>query len=258
VNRLWVPLLGLLVGGVAAAVEAQTPPPAAFTAASIKRNLSGGLAGALDVRPGGRLSITNESLRWLLRIAFQVQDGQLIGGPDWLATDRWDIVATADAQVSEFAMIGMLRELVLERFRIKWHRDTREIPVYALVVAPGGLRPDFRRSDNDCKVRTTCGQNRGPGEFRGTGQTLGSIRRVFEQVSGRVVVDRTGLAALTPDNVAVFYDITLRWRPDGVGDVNSDRPSLFTAIEEQLGLRLQADRSAVDVVVIDAAERAVE
>lgn len=246
---------GVAGGWLAVSARAQTAAVPAFTVASIKRNLSGAQAGSLDVRPGGRLSITNESLSWLLRVAFQVQDGQLIGGPDWMATDRWDIIASADTQASEFQMIGMLRNLLLERFQIKFRREQRDIPVYALVVAPGGLKKDFRRSDNDCRLRTTCSQSRGRGEFRGTGQTLGSIRRVLEQVAERVIVDRTGLPALTPDKVAVFYDINLRWRPDGVADLNTEFPAFFTAVEEQLGLRLQPDRDRVEVVVIDAVAR---
>jgi uncharacterized protein (TIGR03435 family) len=233
-------------------------PAPAFTAASIKRNVSGRQETTLDVRPGGRLFIVNHSLRQLLRIVFQVQDGQLIGGPDWLTSDRWDIVASADASVSEFQMIGMLRELLTERFRLQVHREPRAIPVYALVVADGGLRPGFRRSDNDCRVRTTCGQRQGRGEFNGTGQTLGSIRRALEQASGRIIVDRTGLPALDASQTAVLYDVTFRWRPDGIADVNTEFPSLFTAIEEQLGLRLQSERDTVDVVVIDAVDRPAE
>jgi uncharacterized protein (TIGR03435 family) len=249
--------IALATGGLTVPAHAQVAETPVFTA-SIKRNLSGAPGDSLNVQPGGRLFITNHSLHKLLRIVFQVQDGQLIGGPAWLSSDRWDIVATAGTQVSEFQMIGMLRTLITDRFKLVTHRERREVPVFALTIGSTGLKTDFRRSTNDCRIRSTCNLNQGRGEIRGTGQTLGSIRRALEQASGRIIVDRTDLPGLSADNVAVLYDIRLRWRPDGATDFNNELPSLFTAVEEQLGLKLQADRSPVDVVVIDALERPAE
>ncbi len=113
-------------------LRAQTPPNTAFEVASVKPNKSGDGRVMLGMQPGGRFNATNVPLRLLLRQAFNVQDFQIVGGPDWLGSDRFDVVAKAPDGV-EFtadAMRPMLRSLLVERFKLAFHNETRDMPVY--------------------------------------------------------------------------------------------------------------------------------
>lgn len=225
---------------------AQAPEPPAFVAASFKRNLAGSGESTLQVRPGGRLAITNETLRSLIRVAFQLQPEQLDGGPDWLATERWDVLATSDRAVREIEMFGMLRRLLVERLGLKMHEEQRDVPAFALVLAnpDRGIGPAMKISTRHCDVPGSCPSSLSRGKADVMGRNVTSLLRYFSAMSGRSVVDKTGLTGA--------YDFTLTFR---VEEQDASQPSIFTALEEQLGLKLVPERTTLTVSVIDAAER---
>jgi uncharacterized protein (TIGR03435 family) len=280
-------IVAATVGGFAAHVVAQTMAPAEprpkFEVASVRENTSASNQVSIGLQPGGRFGASNMPLVILIRSAYRLQDSQLIGAPDWIETTRYDITAKAEGELPPSSPIGppstgmmMLQSLLEERFKLKVHREVRELPVYALVAAQSNAKfgPQLMRSDVDCQVKSTapekpsewprCGTSMGFGEMKGRARPMTLLASMLSQVVQRSVVDRTGLAG--------GYDFDLRWTPDqlparpagtpadqpfrmnGV-EIDPNGPSIFTAIQEQLGLKLESTRGPVDVLVIDHVER---
>jgi uncharacterized protein (TIGR03435 family) len=304
--------LPLAFGAPAPRAAAQTAQGGAaapaFEVASIKPNNSGDGRVMLGNQPG-RFTATNVTLRMLIRNAYQLQDFQISGGPGWLTSDHFDIVAKIESTVQDSINaarggIGpsvpgqgpnplqlMVRSLLAERFKLVVHTEAREQPIYALVLArtDGKLGPDLKKSEVDCAAliaaargrgpatpppgppqpgdRMPCGIRIGPGNMAVGGSTLAQFANNLGMFVGRVVVDRTGLSGT--------YDMTLTWTPDqmparapgtatdqpirfnGV-DIDPNGPSIFTAVQEQLGLKLDAQKGPVETLVIDRAEKPVE
>jgi uncharacterized protein (TIGR03435 family) len=222
---------------------AQTP--LAFEAASIKP-ASPGRGNVMYYRtpPGGRVSISNATLKLLIQNIYLVRDFQISGGPAWISTQGWDIEATPGASISAVTIeqrTQMLQTLLNDRFQLAVHRETKELPVYDLVVAKGGskLQPS---GDAVCCMMTNTGS------FTAKKTTVSMFASVFSGMVGRKVIDKTALEG--------NFDIDLHWSPDEKPDDGG--PSVFTAIQEQLGLRLQASKGPVEVLVIDRAERPSE
>ena len=257
-------------------LQIQDPQRQSFEVASVKPNKSGETTSFLTPRPGGNFAVGNMTLRGLIMFAYGIQGFQLVGVPDWVATERFDITAKAAADVPP-TPIGrtspealMLRSLLEDRFRLSAHRETRDLPIYALVLAraDGRLGPQLRQTTSDYCARLlaaagkagdtpippggpVCGMRPG-----GTGNeiTAGAIpmnefARFLNVNVGRTVVDRTGLTGV--------WDFDLKWSPPNAPTPDPDRPSIFTALQEQLGLRLDATTGPVEVLVIDRLERLV-
>jgi uncharacterized protein (TIGR03435 family) len=204
----------------------------------------------------------NLSLRDLLQYAYDLPKAQIYGGPAWLETAMWDIDAKSDAEADARLKAmpaadaaqekrAMVRALLAERFSLAAHEETRQMAVYDLVVAKGG--PKFGSSTRN---GTTIDTGRARLHVAGSDDTLGLLARALARPLERVVVNKTGLTGR--------YDLTLSWTPDdatpllnGAPDPNAP-PGLFTAIEEQLGLKLQPDKGAVPVLVIDRVEKPTE
>jgi uncharacterized protein (TIGR03435 family) len=238
----------LAAATIAVIVSAQAST--SFEAASVKRNLSGDRGIRVRTPPDGGLVVTNTTLGDLIRLAYQVQEYQLAGGPAWLETARFDIVATGNGEASETKVVQKIRTLLADRFRLSVHTERREMPVYAIVLA----RPDrrlgaqLRPSAADCATLPGCGVEGQRTRLSLTGQPMSRLAEMLSFRVGRMVVDGTGLGGT--------FDMALTWSTD---DVASDTaPSLFTAMQEQLGLRLDPQRDAVDVIVIDHAEPPTE
>ena len=219
-----------------------------FEVASVKLNTSG------DSRSGyytgtGRFTGTNVTLRSLIQYAFHVQDWQLVNAPDWAGRERYDVVAKTEGDVEDDVRRVMMQSLLAERFQIAVHRDTRELPIYALVLA----RNDQKPGPGLTKVETDCGADCGTSvnessraaTLTARGATIQALATRLSDSVNRVVVDRTNLSG--------GFDITLNWTPDQ--SASTSGPSLFTAIQEQLGLKLESTRGPVDVVVVDRVER---
>jgi len=244
---------------ISVTLAAQQSAPA-FEVASVRRNVTNAPGRSVQASPT-TLTIINVEVRILLRDAIELQVAQVIGGPDWLASERYDISAKFGEKVRP--QVNQIIEAVLkDRFKLMYHKETRVLPVYALVRSnPGTLGPNIRATVVDCGARAAatragrggtapdCGFNRSPVSLRSTGVNLASVAAMLSQIAGRIVVDRTELKGQ--------YDLELKWADFSTvsADPLTDGGSLFTAVQEQLGLKLQADRAPVEVVVIDSAER---
>jgi bla regulator protein blaR1 len=256
----------------------------AYEVASIKPNKSGGNMVRMMIRPDG-LSAMGGTLQMLIENAYEIQYFQIVGAPKWVSSDRYDIEAKMDgAEMERLKTLSqdesrleskrMLQALLVNRFQLVVHRETKELPGYALVIAKGGSKlHEAKPGDTypngikgpDGKPGTglmIMGGNGGP--VTGQGISVESLRRLLSQQLGRTIVDETGLKG--------NYDFTLQWTPDeragpmpGApqgGDSRSDDAlppdssgaSIFTAIQEQLGLKLEARKVPVEMLVIDHVE----
>lgn len=226
--------------------------PQAFEVAVIRPSLAPPNAGtSFNVFEGGRLRITNEPVKLLIRTAFQIQNAQIAGGPAWLDTDRYDIEAKTGQpeKPDPGQMSPLLQSLLRDRLHMKFHREMRELAVYALVVEKnqkGGPKLKPKAEDEGTAMNTHGGQ--GKSQLVGTGVSMGALASYVGNRLGRIVVDKTGLSE--------SYDFTLEWAPDEASD--SSVPSLVTALREQLGLRLEPQKSPVEVLVIDSLQRPSE
>jgi uncharacterized protein (TIGR03435 family) len=232
-----------------------TKPPA-FEAATIKRNESLGNSGGMRVEPGGRFQAVNAPVLWLVASAYSESKGalrpsQIIGAPGWLESEHYDIIAKA-ANPSDMSTFDrtrlLLRSLLEDRFQLRTHREQRQMAIYALVRArsDGVLGPRFRKSTVDCFTESPkCGFAGGPvGRVKADSITMDILTQLLGNATDRIVVDRTGLQG--------GFAIDLEWSPDQTA---SDQPSIFTAAQEQLGLKLESTRGPVDVLVIDHVEK---
>jgi uncharacterized protein (TIGR03435 family) len=256
---------------IAPGLQAQTPRT--FEVVSIKRNLTTSQQGRglAAPQPGGRFVAIGVTLRRLVGDAY---DGaQVFGGPAWIDTDRFDVNARADGEPAPAEVALMLRPMLADRFQLLVHHVTREAPVYVLMPARADRRPGptLRESDAKCAAEARsffpspepglpprCGDFRlGARALTARGMTMSGLARLLSGRVDRPVLDRTGLDS--------SYDLEIEWSSDlglspappgsaGASELTPDGLSLFTALQEQLGLRLQATRGPVDVVVIDRAE----
>ena len=217
--------------------------PTEFEVASVKPQAPGDTRGSIGPSPGAFIA-NGIPLKILIEIAYHVKDYQISGGPDWIATDHWDVSAKAPAGFIPTGqqMQPMLQALLADRFRLKLHRETRELPAFALVVGKGGPK----------LTATTFADSRisiGHGIFTGQKIDMDGLADALASESDRTIVDQTGLAGQ--------YDITLKWNPDAT-DSDPAAVSLFTAIQEQLGLKLEATKAPVEMLVIDSVQKASE
>lgn len=267
-------------------LDAQTSANQAFEVASVKPNKTGDGRIMFGLQPGGRFNATNVTLRMLLRQAFNVQEFQIAGGPEWMASDRFDVVAKApEGEFTADLMRPMLRSLLAERFKLVVHNETREMAIYALVKArdDGKLGPNLSPAAIDCAAvmrgrrggpppappqpgqKLECGFMIGPGRMNAGGMPLSNLAQTLSPQVGRIVLDKTELTG--------NYDLELTYSLEGLGSVfpgggpplingapapiDPNQPNLFTALQEQLGLKLDSQRGPVDVVVIDSVQQPV-
>jgi uncharacterized protein (TIGR03435 family) len=257
-----VSVLFVLLAAVAA--WAQQP---ALEVASIRRNTSGGGVTRVGYS-GGRYTMTNGAIINVIRSAYPAPGG-ITGAPSWVMADRYDI--TAIGPDPNAPLRPLLQALLADRFMLAVHHETQERPVYALVMArpDGRLGPDLRRSALDCDAvaaanragRTLevalpsngappCGMSAGRGTIRSGGTSLSVLVDNVAGPSGRPVIDKTGLTG--------NYEFTLRYNPQPGTDQQSDQPSIFAALEEQFGLKLQPERAPLEALVLDRIERPTE
>jgi bla regulator protein blaR1 len=231
--------------------------------------------------PGGRISATNVTLKMLIKRAYDLQDFQISGGQGWIETARYNIEAKPDSPANASEWKEMLKNLLGERFQLALHRETKELPVYALVLAKkdGKLGPGMVESkEGGCVARDPSrpgpqdpGQPPfcdnvlgGPSQLTGTAATVDGVAQMLSVYVGRKVIDKTGLTGK--------YDITLkftpdvdqlaRWRmpgaPPPAAPADASGPSLFAALQEQLGLKLEPQKALVEIFVVDHAEKPSE
>ncbi len=301
--RVW--LLLAILGAILSAVGwyrvftivlvAQNASPPAFEVASVKPNTSGTVQRGGGPQPG-RFVRSNVTLRQLIQMAYSQQAfdrREISGGPDWIDSERFDVEAKIDdGQAGNLGRLylpdgkgspglayQMVKALLADRFKLVVHSETRDRPVYALVLARADRRmgPQLQRSAVDCDAvmaaivangrppgpaktggAPPCSMGGGAGRLMGNALTMQQIGNGLSPYVNRVVRDRTGMAG--------NFDLDLAWTPApgeyaGLGPFDHNAPaaaeatSIFTALQEQLGLRLEATTGPVDVIVVDRAER---
>jgi uncharacterized protein (TIGR03435 family) len=310
----------LTAAAIVAVLNAQDTPPVPYVA-SVKKN-PGGFGGQIRIMPGN-ISVNGMPVRLLIRQAFgQLQDFQVVGGPGWINSDRFDIEAKPEGggPMTPQVLQSVFRQILEDRFALKTHKETRELPIYAMVLArsDGRLGPNLKLSSEECSTRMSargrgpapdgrgaptpdarggfavgrggpppdgrggpgraggpplldfdappvCGQRGGGfGRLRAGGTTMADFASMISGTAGRVVIDKTGLSG--------YYDFALTYTPAGdqlpqgppppgappPPPIDPNGPSFFTAIQEQLGLKLDNQRGPVEVVVIDSIEQPTE
>jgi uncharacterized protein (TIGR03435 family) len=242
----------LMAAGIACA---QNQPK--FEVASIKPSSSADRRQLFDVLPSGRFTVANCTVKRLIQEAYGIKNFQISGGPGWIGADLFDITAKAEGPATNFDQIKlMLQSLLAERFQLVMRPNTREMPVYALVVDKNG--PKFKAASES-----------GPGMMRirrglvvGQSMGIGGLADQLSSFLGRVVVDKTALTG--------SYDLKLEWQPDenqvamfqamgvpegfGAPPPDGHGPSLFAALPEQLGLKLESQKGPVEVFTIERVE----
>ena len=287
-------ITGPIAAGVVQAprLGAQTPAVAAgdtptFEVASIKRNKSGanGPSGTRAL-PSGQFVATNVMLRQLIANAYGMPlqpllPSQIIGAPDWVTSEHFDILAKAEGSLPTgpaSPLPLMIRALLAERFKLEVHTEQRDLPIYALVPARSDRRagPQLAPSEIDCAAprgrgtppppppgplpgeRPRCGIRFLIGNLSAGGVTMAQLANALSRLVGRVVVDKTALGG--------GFDLDLQWTPERMPQapsaaipfqppVDPNGPSIYTALQEQLGLKLDAQTGPVDVLVIDSVDR---
>jgi uncharacterized protein (TIGR03435 family) len=269
---------------------AQTPARPTFDVASVKTNTSG--AGMIMIGPptGGRFRATNATLKILVGLAYKMQNFAISGGPGWIDSEHYDIEAKAtDPNLTIDQMRPMLQALLEERFQLKIHTEKKDVPVYALLSGKNGVKLPAAK-EGGCVVfdaknpppppapgRGGAGApvNLGPppcgglmiGPFQMQGGNISMTQFVggLSNLLGRPVLDKTGLTGT--------FDLHLEYSPEGLAmgrggmpmpppppgaAPDTSSPTIFTAVQEQLGLRLESQKAPDDTLVIDHAEKATE
>jgi bla regulator protein BlaR1 len=237
-----------------------------FDVSSVKRNISGS-QGTYFQANGGRFNAENWSVRILLRWSYRVQDFEIAEGPYGIDADHYDIEAKAGINANLQEMRSMVQGLLQDRFKLVLHHATKELPVYVLTVAKGG--PKLKAGDCitlDPNTLPAPGQRQsaycgfsssGNNNIQGTSIPMTILADYLGLVLKRKVIDKTGSVGK--------FDVSLRWTPDGVSTGNpavpatdNGGPSIFTALQEQVGLRLDSTKGPVEVLVIDHLEKPSE
>jgi uncharacterized protein (TIGR03435 family) len=246
-------------------------PGATFDVATIKPADPKAMGGSSGAGPNGTFFSKNQPLKNAICNAYGVLIFQCVGGPAWLESDPYDIEAKPDSATAEqFLKLSwkerepvqhrMQQALLADRLKLKAHFETREMPIFALVVAKGGLKmheaqagdtyADGLKRDNGKPFGKGVFMMTGNGSVRQQGLSLEDLVLNLPGMTGRLVEDKTGLTGV--------YDFTLHYSASDPPPPDSTEPSLYTALEEQLGLKLEPVKGPVQVLVIDSVERPSE
>jgi uncharacterized protein (TIGR03435 family) len=231
--------------------------PPAFEVVSIKSAAPGQKGMDLHRDPGGGMTATNVDLRTLVILSYHIQPFQLSGGPGWVSSDRWGVAAKAPAGSSRDKKWSMLQALLADRFQLVVRREIKEMPVFALTAAKSGFK--LKESNKP--------PNEADGSVHSEGGNL-AFQKVTMADLAQVLAGTVKNQVLDQTNIAGKFDFTLqrtpdnyRAAPDGGPPSNSkpsvdpNGPTIFTALQEQLGLKLEPSRGPVETVVIERAER---
>jgi bla regulator protein blaR1 len=287
VAAMATPILFGLAGGMRQSVTPQSADAAnetlSYEVASIKPEKTGSMMFRVLNTPDGFSATT--TVQMLIRVAYGIEDNQISAAPGWVSSEKYDVEAKMDQDTAEkLKKIAeaqmeptrqhMLQTLLADRFKLTIHRETKELPIYSLVVAKGGAKLHEAKPDDNYLngIKGLDGRpvpagahlmRMGRGELRGQSLGMGQIAHLLTMQTGRTVVDNTGLKG--------NYDFTLHWTPDqstpalngpggGPDSTTSSEsgPSIFTAVQEQLGLKLESQKGPVEILVIDHVEKPSE
>jgi uncharacterized protein (TIGR03435 family) len=254
---------------------AQPGAPPKFDVVSIKP-AAGDPCMCIHTTPGGRVHATSMTLKFFVEMIYHVQDFQVSGGPPWMTSLRYDIEAKTDAPAKDSEVSAMLQQLLADRFQLVFHRETRELPAYTLILArkDGRLGPGMVESKegsctppdptklSEASGKPNCGEGWGTARMlRSSSVQTAYLATTLSRLLLAKVVDQTGLTGR--------YDLTLDWTPDervafrlppdaAKAAAESGLPDLFGALQQQLGLKLEPHKESVEVLVIDHAEKPSE
>lgn len=247
-RKLPLTLLLLVATGITAQAAQSTAPT--FDVASIHIHTPALHEGTKIISSpnDGSFQTVNLTLKALIEFAFDMPQSRIVDAPTWTSSQPFDIEAKSSDALEQRLhnlpsdqarpiKLAMIQALLADRFGLKTHREPRELPIYALVVAKSGSKLSSSKFDGTLV-------HHGRDYLNAQGITLPAIAQELARDSGRVVVDKTGLTGR--------FNIDLRWQPDDAPpDQDTNLPSLFTAVQEQLGLQLESAKGPVDVLVID-------
>jgi uncharacterized protein (TIGR03435 family) len=253
----------------------EAPGSPEFEAASIKPAKPGDDRGpTFNFTPGGGLTVTNGTLKGLIEAAYDMRDFQISGGPAWLDSARYDLIAksapdSAETPISTSPSASpnrtaetrtRLQILLAQRFQLRIRRDTRELPLYLLAQGKNGSRLLPSDGSSTAAEGAPAGVQRSCGQMTGTKTSMANLAVMLERQLDRPVEDRTGLSGK--------YTFHIEWTPDagpcpvppdaantGAPIRSPEHPSIFTALQEQLGLKLESAKGPVEVIVVDRAEK---
>ena len=249
-------------------IRAQSTTRVEFEVISIKRAAPDAVSGGMRTLPDGTLIMVNQPIRSIINSAAPVPVRDVVGLPDWAMRERYDITARPPANSTREQRSEMWRTAFAERMKLVAHVEEREQDTFALVVArsDGRLGPQLKLSPLDCSPRPAgtppppppqtpgdmqkrCGGSFGQGSIVSGGIAMDQLVQSLGGLAGRLVNNRTGLKG--------FYELTLNFSPRQPGDTSppDDMPEFFTALQEQLGLKLQPEKTMVPIFVIDRIER---
>ncbi|MBZ5578596.1 MAG: TIGR03435 family protein [Acidobacteriia bacterium] len=255
----------LLTGWVVAASElllvngsvAQPLPDSSFSYVASITPSQPGTRGFSEYLPGGRLTATAVTLRTLVRLAYRIQDYQLVEAPEWLATKRYDINAKVEDSPAPPQPV-LLRALLKDRFGLRDHNETRQLPTFELMLArEGRLGPRLKQSDFDCAAYArsahappepgrppTCATNIRMGALTGRSISMAQLATSLAPFLNRFTIDRTALTG--------GFDVEFTWTPEAAPAPDAGAAeSIYSALPDQLGLKLVSGKGPVEVLVVD-------
>jgi uncharacterized protein (TIGR03435 family) len=278
----------LVLTGLANTPQTRAQSPGAtgsrpeFEVASIKPNAFANGVATFPYPFGGRITATNVNLKTLIAFAYKVRNFEISGGPGWIDSDRYDVTAkAAESNIGVEQYQLMLQSLLADRFKLAVHRETKEMPVYVVLAAKNGPRlpeaspgscvtfgpdsPPPPRAPGQSSPLVCGGFSMGPYSLEGRKLSMTQLVNALSIIVGRPVTDKTGFTGT--------FDVHLEFAPEGTAgrgqggfgppglaadsaNPDTSRPSIFTALQEQLGLKLESQKALADVLVIDYLERA--
>ena len=252
-----IPLLIAISLSVGISAQSQTTPRLpAYEISTVKLNNSGEHSGKFSYSPAG-LIVENLSLQTLIEQAYEVEKEQVIGAPDWAKSERYDIEAKVDPSETEALRSltpaqrnRMMKPLLEDRFQLKTHFETRDLPVYVLAISKTGSK--LKKTPAPGTGEEKHNFNMGRDTLTAEGISVDQLAHLLSTALGRPVANKTALAG--------NYDINMKWEVEDIvsGPSASPGPSIFTAIQQQLGLKLNPGKAPIQVLVIDHIERPSE
>lgn len=240
--------------------KTDAPTRLEFEVASIKPSKPGAQGGGIKPLPGGQTYVaTNVPVGLMIRLMYHLNSSQISGGPGWLDTDRYDVEAKADAPHTIDELHVMFQNLLVDRFKLQFHNETKVLPAYELVVDKSVSKMTENHNPEHFDIPI---QVREFGSVQATHCSMSYLSWVVSQFLNKPVIDQTGLTG--------YYDFKLEWTPElppeavaraqaeGRTLPPTNGPDIFTAVREQLGLRLDSQKGPVQVMVIDHVEKPSE
>lgn len=246
-----------------------------FEVVSVKPSDPAARGVQIGLSPGGIFTARNVTLKNMIGQAYDVRDFQISGAAGWLDTERYDITAKGGGPVTSEEDAGKLpqaerdkvmeeiltrvRALLADRFQLKVHREKKELPVYALLIAKGGAKIQPAKEDGSPGDQMRMSRGGAGAEVTASKVPLRNLVHLLSDLVGRTVIDKTGLTGNYDFKMSFAPDRGLGQQPPAAADdrqqPESDGPSIFTALQEQLGLKLDSQKGPVEVLVIDSAQK---